>query len=76
MKIESVSTTILRISESTLRFLSPHSQFEKLSQAYERIGATGVVDAILSSLQDYCTTDVVMKQQSSEETSPTKKEQI
>jgi hypothetical protein len=51
--VENVSLIILRICESVFRILSPHNQLERLSRQLEIIGSTGIVDAIIQSLQEY-----------------------
>jgi hypothetical protein len=38
LKIESVSQVIMRTCESTFRFISPHSQLDKLAEVFERLG--------------------------------------
>lgn len=57
-KIETVCNIVLGICQSIPRFLSPHSQFDKVQIQYENIGHTGIIDGILQRLQDYCVTDV------------------
>ena len=53
-KVESVSTIVLRLAESIFRFISPHSQPEKFAGQFEKLGSTGIIEAIIQSLQDYC----------------------
>jgi hypothetical protein len=49
-KIEIVVNITLKVAESIMRFYSPITHFDKVSDQYEKIGDSGIIDGILQKL--------------------------
>lgn len=53
---EKVATIVLNIISSLNNFYSPSKDFEKFSEKFEAIMASGLIEMATSCISDYCTT--------------------
>lgn len=56
-RLENLVTIILRVCESFMRFYSPFSQFDKVSQQYQKLAHTQIFEILLEVLNEFSILD-------------------
>jgi len=60
-KLETISSTLLRIAESFSRFFSAHSQFARIQSQYSALQEQGIIECVAQALQEFSIMDQAVK---------------